>query len=164
MFAKVREVESESTTCKSWRWMTQMTHARNAPLNREKCWEKGRGLCSSKVLSLTAGTSVQLRCSRAARAQSKTHEQRERTAVTGDRCDSDRRLFEVTLQWRCRARLLSFFMWIVSVCHGGSSPQLSVCAPGQPTPVKSCSYMQSERLWSGIRFPWALWIKNPRGV
>jgi len=25
------------------------------PLNREKCWEKGRGLCSSKVLSLTAG-------------------------------------------------------------------------------------------------------------
>lgn len=29
-----------------------MTHARNAPLNREKCWEKGRGLCSSKLLSL----------------------------------------------------------------------------------------------------------------
>lgn len=33
--------------------MTQMTHARNAPLNREKCWEKGRGLRSSKLLSLT---------------------------------------------------------------------------------------------------------------
>lgn len=106
------------------------------------------------------GSRFQLRCFRAKHTR---HEQRERTAVTGDRCDSDRRLFEVTLQWRCRARLLSFFRWIVSVCHGGSSPRLSVCAPGQPTPVKSCSYMQSERLWSRIRFPWVLWIKTLAG-
>lgn len=170
----MREVESESTSCKIWRWMTQMTHARNAPLNREKCWVKGRGLCSSKVLSLTgapdssSGVTEQHAQPHESRSEQNTHNsllygQRKRTAVTGDRSDSDRRILMVTHQWRCRERFLSFFRWIVSVCYGGISPQLSVCAPGQPTPMKSCSYMQSERLWSGIRFLCVLWIKTLAG-
>lgn len=122
------------------------------------------------------GSGFQLRCYRAARAaprvalrakhtyNSLLYEQRERTAVTGDRSDPDRLLFMITYQWRCRARFLPFFRWIVSVCYGGISPQLSVRAPGQPTPMKSCSYMQSERLWSGIRFLCVFWIKILAGL
>lgn len=150
--------------------MTQMTHARNAPLNREKCWEKGRGLCSSKRLSLRgAPDSSSGVTEQHAQPHEPRSEQNTRTAhfytssAAGDRSDSDRRLFEVTHQWRCRARALSYFSWTVSVCYGSRSPPLSVCAPGQPTPMKSCSYMQSEKLWSGIRFPCVLWNKTPRG-
>jgi len=151
-----KSIESESR--KSWRWMT---HARNAPIKSRKMLGEGAWpLFFKGPVTHSRGSRSQLRCSRAKHAQLAFHT----SSASGQLSPAtDRRSCEVTLQWRCRARLLSFFRWMLSVCHGGSSPQLSVCAPGQPTPVKSCSYMLSERLWSGIRFPWALWIKTLAG-